>query len=149
MIKNKKLFAALVFPIAVLAVWTGWLQYNQRAVIRRVTVSVSGYDPRDLLSGHYVNLQPDWKNTDCSQFVDNVCPQKDFKKFYIYYLPEQDAPFLEKLMQRQKHRPKTDLVFVYGFGKEPVPENLLIDGEDWQTGLQHYKTHNDKADGGK
>lgn len=149
MIKNKKLLAALTFPIVFLALWTGWLQYQRRAVVRRVTVSTDGYDPRDLLSGHYVNLRPDWQQTDCTQFDGNVCPEKDFKRFYIYYLPEQDAPLLEKLMRKQNNRPKTDLVFIYSPGKEPVPENLLIDGEDWQTGLQRYKALNNQINGGK
>ena len=49
---NKKILAFIfVIPFAALLTWTMWL-YTQQATGKEVKVAVTGYDPRDLLSGH-------------------------------------------------------------------------------------------------
>src|SRR3546814_12803826 len=50
---------ALVLPIAGLAALWGWSDYKSRQGTDWL-VPVAGYDPRDLLRGHYVEFTYDW-----------------------------------------------------------------------------------------
>ena len=43
-----------------------------------IKLPVMGYDPRDLLSGHYIQYQIDWEKADCNQFEDSVCHKDNF-----------------------------------------------------------------------
>lgn len=140
---NKKILA-LVFsiPFFVLLLWTIWL-YAQQATGKEVRVFITGYDPRDLLSGHYIQYTIDWDRTDCSQFAEAVCPQEEFCKQSRYgrqcrfYIPEKNAKELDKLFWR---RNTTDMVFevVYSYHKgiEPLAKKLLINGKDWRESLE-------------
>ena len=51
--------AALVLPIAGLAALWGWTDYQSRQGTDWL-VPIEGYDPRDLLRGHYVDFTYDW-----------------------------------------------------------------------------------------
>lgn len=66
---NKKLIAALSLPVIFMAGWMGILSFERCSIQHDVIIAVSGYDPRDLLSGHYIDLSLNWKDTDCSQFL--------------------------------------------------------------------------------
>ena len=94
---SKKRTAILVsFPMLALLLWTILLEislHNQR----EIWVQARGYDPRNLISGHYMLLEIDWEKTDCTQFKNNVCPIKEFENSYKYYLSEKDAVNLENL----------------------------------------------------
>ena len=135
---NKLLAAALAMPLVCLAVWTGYLTY-ERATGVEVKVSVRGYDPRDLLSGHYIQYQVDWEKTDCSQFEGGVCPQDDFcvderwGKQCRYYVPELYSYALDTLFRK---RNENDLIFevVYSYkhGRKAIAKELLINGKHWQ-----------------
>ena len=61
---KKRVLKFFVFFIPFLALlgWLGYLEL-QYASAPRVMVAVSGYDPRDILSGHYLNLAPEWDKT--------------------------------------------------------------------------------------
>ena len=61
MIKNKKLTAALMFPILCLLLLTAY-KAVKIASGTEVTIPVIGNDPRDLLSGHYLIFRPDFNN---------------------------------------------------------------------------------------
>ena len=58
MIKNPRLAFALAFPIALLA---GHTAYKQARVMigTTVVVPIAGFDPRDLLSGHFLTYRLD------------------------------------------------------------------------------------------
>ncbi len=139
---DKKFLALLFFiPFAALAVWAMWL-YVQQATGQEIRVAVTGYDPRDLLSGHYIQYTIDWEKTDCTQFADGKCPKEEFCKEHHwgrqcrFYVPEKNAQELDRLFWR---RNDTDMVFevVYSYhkGSEPLAKQLLINGKDWRESL--------------
>lgn len=90
----------LTIPAIILLGWLGMLHFPYVSA-PKVTIAVSGYDPRDLLSGHYLNLRLDWDKTECKQFADNICPKERFKENYRYYLPEEEAKAAEKELFKQ------------------------------------------------
>lgn len=141
---NKKGLAALFFiPFVCLLCWTIWL-YIQRETGQEVKVAVMGYDPRDLLSGHYIQYTIDWNRTDCSQFKGGSCPANAFCKEARwgrqcrFYIPEANAKKLDSLFRR---RNTTNMIFevVYSYheGLEPLPKQLLINGKDWHESLDN------------
>ena len=81
---NKKLLIfALAFP---LAVFIGLTIYKHAKVTmgQEIILPVSGFDPRNILSGHYLIYQIDYGFTDhtgCSNWINNakayVCLNKD------------------------------------------------------------------------
>lgn len=97
MANEKRVLKFFVFFIPFLALlgWMGYLEL-QYASAPRVMVAVSGYDPRDILSGHYLNLAPEWDKTDCRQFAGGICPQARFERVYRYYLPQMTLCTLKK-----------------------------------------------------
>lgn len=125
---NKFLAAALALPLIFLLLWLIFLQV--KASGPTVVVAMRGYDPRDLLSGHYLRLQPDWEKTDCTQFSDQICPREAFADHYRYYLPETAAPILEK--QQDEGQADFAIRFYYKVGEEPFIKELLLNGQPWQ-----------------
>ena len=119
---------ALFFPLVTLLIWILHLQYYI-LYGNSVTVAVTGYDPRDLLSGHYLSLTPDWDNTDCTQFEENKCPKTDFEPRYRFYISEEIAPSLEKFINQL--RPNMSLEFSYQ-DHHPAMRKLFIENMPWQ-----------------
>ena len=139
---NKKLLATILFiPFISLLAWTMWL-YVQQTTGQEIKVAITGYDPRDLLSGHYIQYTIDWNRTDCNQFSDGICPKNDFCKKTRwnrqcrFYVPEKNARELDRLFW---NRNTTDMIFevVYSYNKghEPLAKQLLINGKDWRESL--------------
>ncbi len=62
---NKKIAAALIFPIICLAGLTVY-KAVKIAIGETIIIPITGYDPRDLLSGHYLTFRLDLNN-------DNLC----------------------------------------------------------------------------
>ena len=58
------LLVAVALPILVLAGWV-WHQERQLARGTPVILDITGYDPRDLLSGHYLRYRVDWGVEPC------------------------------------------------------------------------------------
>ncbi len=58
MISNRRLAFALAFPIALLAGLTAWKQARVM-VGTTVVIPIAGFEPRDLLSGHYLTYRLD------------------------------------------------------------------------------------------
>ena len=130
--KNKKLLIfSLVFPVIVLLLWTLSLTYYHHSEKRTVLIAVTGYDPRDLVSGHYVQLQPDWNATDCTQFEDNICPKKLFRTSYRYFLPQNEAKNLEVLLANRSQALSAQLQFIFIPNQEPVLKDLFLEGMVW------------------
>lgn len=138
---KKLLLFILVVPFIGLLSWTIWL-YTQQMSGQEIKVAVSGYDPRDLLSGRYIEYTIDWNRTDCTQFADGICPKDEFCKeaslarVCRFYIPEEKAEQLTRLFWK---RNTTDMVFevVYSYhkGAKPLAKQLLINGRDWQESL--------------
>ncbi|HTM45356.1 MAG TPA: GDYXXLXY domain-containing protein [Polyangiaceae bacterium] len=51
--------SAVLFPVVILGAWVAQLEYGRRAGAE-VVLNVSAYDPRDILSGHYLQYRVDY-----------------------------------------------------------------------------------------
>ena len=140
---NKKfLILALSFPFIALIVWTISL-YIQQSTGTEIKVAVMGYDPRDLLSGHYIRYTIDWEKTDCSQFPNGICPKDEFCKQSRFenqcrfYIPERHAEKLDRLFRRRNNTTMIfEVIYSYQAGREPLAKKLLINGKDWRESLK-------------
>lgn len=133
---KKSLTASLVaIPVLFFICWIGYIKISEINAPKLI-VAVEGYDPRDLISGHYLSLRLNWQETDCSAFGTAGCPLEKFGYRYIYryYVPEHDAPILEKLMM--KWETKAALEFVLPGNAAPRIKNLLINGKPWQDAVK-------------
>lgn len=158
MIKSKKaLIAALLFPILALGALTAY----KRSVLTfglEVTLPITGYDPRDLLSGHYLIYQIDYgvsglcpstyseKRTGyicldepkrfsfsqpdgCSKMIRGVCNYSRFEAgIERFYVPQEKALELE---QRIRSKSASIVLSIPPSGQAQV-KDLLIDGRSWR-----------------
>ncbi len=130
------LIAAPFFLLALMTTTILW----QRFRLPEVTLRIAGYDPRDLLSGHYIAYTIDWENTDCSQFTNNRCPQDEFfqssidglwDNYHRFYIPEKDAKLLDSLFRRASDNLVFEIVYGYAPNFRPQIKRLLINGRNW------------------
>lgn len=135
--KKKVLIILLFFPLAALTVWTGWLG-TTRGLRQAVELPIQGYDPRDLLSGHYLSYQIDWEHANCAQFEKGVCPVDDFPKAMRFYVPEHQAKRLETLIFKRDPMTIFSMVFAYKPHAYPIAKQMRINGFDWETYLRRY-----------
>lgn len=132
--KNKLLMVALVGPVLFMGLWFIALEIEERTLTQEVLIHAQGYDPRDLIAGHYLDLRPDWKKTDCSVFENNICPVEKFNRYYQYFLSEDDGIKADKMIAR--FNPEIDMVFLYKEGKSPRLKDLKFDGKHWKEWLK-------------
>ena len=156
MIQSPKFIAfSMALPImALLGLTIGKKLVTQMG--REVTLEISGYDPRDLLAGHYLiytidyrtdsicdssqNLEtttyvcPDERRssqhlpTNCSYFIKGTCRGLQFNAgIEKFYIPENLAARLEKLVQNKKG---SVVLSVLSNGQAQVKQ-LLIEGKPW------------------
>lgn len=70
--RQKLLIVALVFPILGLGLITGFRAYKASSG-HEMKFDVKGYDPRDLLSGHYVQYRVDYGPiAECDELEDTI-----------------------------------------------------------------------------
>jgi uncharacterized membrane-anchored protein len=120
--KNKLLYSLLYVPALVLS--GVMIYYTTESNFSKVEIAVQGYDPKDFFSGYYMNLQPDWEKTDCGQFEKNVCPVREFRPVYNYYIRrEQSARLSQKV-----NAGDVKLVFSYAKGHMPMVVDLKVNG---------------------
>ena len=128
---NKIKVILLLLPFLCLCGWAMcYANFVKHA--QMVTLPITGYDPRNLLSGHYIEFRIDWKNANCHQLDWNgSCPRKDFEGITRYYVPESEARKLERVINNSNHR--TEIVFAYKKDSiiSPKPQELQIDGQMW------------------
>lgn len=131
--KNKICFTLLMLPAICFLALIAYLEIAN-ATSPQVKIAAVGYDPRSLISGHYLNLRLDWNNTDCQQFPQKGCPpQTDYRSIYQFFIPEKDARKLEKLIRQPNN--KTELLFSLPPFGEPQVINLIINDIPWQDAL--------------
>lgn len=132
--KNKILIALLFLPIIGLASTMLW--YEHMTHFDRVEVVVQGYDPKDFFSGYYMRLQPNWEQTDCTQFADKICPKDDFEKDYTFYMNQKHSDDLGKAVNAGVVK----LVFSYQHGHNPLIVDLLVDGKSYIDFIKESKS---------
>ena len=126
-LKNAVLIMLPVFLMAGLIAYLVW----QSAAGVPVKIRLRGYDPRDLLAGHYIRYELDWEATDCGQFADNICPKADFSALETgrFFVPEKYAKALEHDIQSSHN--VAEMVFSYRQGQRPFVRHLLVNGKNW------------------
>ena len=139
---SKRLQTLMLFlPWMCLLGWT-LLLFCTRANGTDVTVAITGYDPLDLLSGHYIAYQPYWTHTDCQQFTDVNCPKELFCKEARwgeqcrFYIPQTDANALDQLFRSSPHNLQFEVIYSYLPGQTPLAKQLLINQIPWQQYLR-------------
>lgn len=142
--KNKVLLLILLIPVICLFVWNCFLWYDKDTGTE-ITVRISGYDPRDLLSGHYIRYRIDWDKTDLTQFDDKFITKQDFvdslnKTSYRFYVPENHAKYLDKILMeswdvKEEDKKIVEVVYSCKKGKHPIAKKLLVDGQPYQKRL--------------
>ena len=126
---NKIKVFILLLPFMAICSWA--LYYaNFVKNAPEVVLPITGYDPLNLLSGHYIEFRIDWKRANCHQSDWNgSCPISEFAKTTRFYVPENRAQELERIINNNRY--KAEVVFAYEKGSDPVPKELLIDGKSW------------------
>lgn len=139
--KNKLLLFILLIPVICLFVWNCFLWHDKDSGTE-ITVRIMGYDPRDLLSGHYIRYRINWDKTDLTQFENKAITKDDFvdslnKTSYRFYVSEAHAKYLDKLLMeswnaKEEDKKKVEVVYSYKKGKHPIAKKLLVDGQPYQ-----------------
>ena len=123
--KNNFVLTLLFLPVLVLG---GAMAYYDYAThFSRVEVVVEGYDPKDFFSGYFMELQPNWDKTDCTQFTEQKCPTKAFLPHYRYYINRDQSDKLTAAVNAGVVK----LVFSYADGRTPYIVDLLVDGKSY------------------
>ena len=160
-VSKKFLIIALLIPIIALAGLAGYKKYKIHAGTEYI-LPIHGYDPRDLLSGHYLIYQidygianicaeTDWGETvsgqicldplafsynpilECRATIPGICNGKRFNAgIERFFVPQEDANILEKAVIGKKG----SLVLSVGTTGKPVIKDLLIEGKPWR---EHVK----------
>ncbi len=156
MTSKKAVLIALLIPITALLI----LLFYKRSIVltgTQVILPITGYDPRDLLSGYYLIYDIDYgvrglcrgvtfdrkryvclnskrvfltrPSGRCPLFIQGVCQGGQFKAgIERYYASKQDAKKLEELVPSGK---MSVLLSVSKSGKAQV-KDLLINGKSWK-----------------
>lgn len=156
--KKQLLIFAIVFPIVLLF---AFMVHKQRVVSEgvRVVLKISGYDPRDLLSGHYLIYAVEYGVTpncrlinsgrfqahvclsnrtfnvgpanDCSLAINGMCENGRFVAgIERFYVPQENAYELEKHVMGRN----AAIELAIKSGQAQVVD-LLIDGQSWKKKL--------------
>lgn len=127
---KKYLIFFMLFPFVVFVLWNGYMMATVRES-QPVKLVIQGYDPRNLLSGRYVEFQIDWARSACTQFKGNECPTEDFEGITRFYVPEAKADWLSEKLNRDENMSVFEAVYAYVPGRRPIMTDLLIDGISW------------------
>lgn len=125
MIRNLKIIA-LLLPILIPSLWAAKIGYD-RASAPIYKVAIDGYDPRDLLYGHYLMFRYDVENSRKKETFPEDMDEIVEKLPMEYYLDERHALNAEELLRDGKSKveigvgiPKTGGAFI---------EDLYIDDQ--------------------
>ena len=155
MIKSRRLLLiTLMIPILALLGLTSFKIANL-FMGREVELPIVGYDPRDLLSGHYLVYRVDYgvanlcatpdeapgfvcldnrtftqDNPDgCSLFIKGTCKHLRFEAgIERFYIPEEKGPMLDKMVRGKQ---ASIIISITGAGHAQV-KNLLVNGKPWE-----------------
>lgn len=152
---KRRLLFALAAPIVIL-VGLGLSRQYLRTFGSEVTLPIVGYDPRDLISGHYIVFSVDYGTTalctntnlpssegfvcldnrefsyevptSCKQFIRGLCEQGRFNTgLEKYFIPEDKAQSLDQIVRQKR---ASIVVSVSSTGRAQT-KKLLIDGVEW------------------
>ncbi len=112
---RKILILALIFPIVALLSLVAYKRYHQISG-QEYTFPISGYDPRDIFSGHYLTFKVEYG-------VDGICEGEYFKipraafvcletKKFSYDLPEGCSQFIRGVCQFERFEAGVERFYV-------------------------------------
>lgn len=149
------LVVALLFPIITLMTLT---VYKRHLLMTgyEVILPISGYDPRDLISGHYITYTVDYgvdnlchnysqiqqgyicldtktfsseQDVSCRRFIRGTCNYRHFEAgIEKFYIPEDEAKSLDKKVREKQ---ASIIISVSPDGQAQV-KDLLINGKSWR-----------------
>jgi len=156
--RGLRLGVALMMPIIALSVMAG-LRHYQQSSGQEVILPVQGYDPRDLLSGHYLRYSVDYgveesctysqtepaviclqpesafrlgteAPQDCEVFIRGRCIAGRFVAgIERFYIPEEGSVELDR---RVRGKEAALLLSVNQNGKAVI-KDLLFNGKSWRS----------------
>jgi uncharacterized membrane-anchored protein len=155
MIRSKTgMMIALLFPILALLALTVYKRHILMSG-QEVVLPISGYDPRDLLSGHYLTYKIEYgvnnlclgatnrqqayvclssktfslvRPEKCQLFIRGICQHGEFSAgIEKYYIPENQAAYLEKEVLAKT---ASIIISVTSNGHVQV-KDLLLNGQSW------------------
>ena len=138
MTKNYLKLILMIAPALLLLVWVSVLSYQLHSG-KEIVLRIRGYDPRSLLSGHYIQYQIDWANSDCAQFEAGICPKEEFNKALFngywghngrFYVSEKEAQALDRAVRNYQN--EAEIVYSYRKGRRPYALRLLINGKAYE-----------------
>lgn len=156
----KKTVTLLVLPLIVLAVWVGVLAYGRMSG-QMVALSITGYDPRDLLAGQYLSIRIDYgrdiecaKNkqrhsrtaylcldtlqvteeqtpSDCSVFIRGTCSGKRFYDNVQRFYVSEQSAPVLEKALNHSGLKPQILLSIDAEGT-PYPVDLILEGMPWR-----------------
>ncbi|MGN0903991.1 MAG: GDYXXLXY domain-containing protein [Alphaproteobacteria bacterium] len=156
----KKTIALLVLPLIVLAVWVGVLAHGRMSG-QMVALSITGYDPRDLLAGQYLSIRIDYGQeiecaenkrrysrpaylcldtlqvteertpSDCSVFIRGTCSGKRFYDNVRRFYVSEQSAPVLEKALRRSELKPQILLSIDADGT-PYPVDLILDGMPWR-----------------
>lgn len=138
MLKNYLKLILMIAPALLLLGWVSVLSYQLHNG-KEVVLRIRGYDPRSLLSGHYIQYQIDWENSDCGQFANGDCPIEEFSRALFkgywgqngrFYVSEKQANDLDRAVRNGEN--VAEIVYSYREGRKPYALRLQINGKAFE-----------------
>jgi uncharacterized membrane-anchored protein len=151
--RAQQLALAIALPLVLLAANATWHLY-QRSQGVEARLPIRGFDPRDLLAGHYLTYKVDYKlgdfcnitqitqrqehticlaplqsvaDSSCTLPLSGVCSATGFNTgLERFYIPEQYAQTLDQAIRDQKG----EIVIMVKNGKGTV-KDLMIENKNW------------------
>ena len=120
-----KLMIILLLPVLGVVALVGGKEYHV-STATTVQMPILGYDPRDLLYGHYLSFR-----------IDSNDPAISKYESYRYFVPEDTAPILDSILHDRQHKLSVDVHV--SRGRIPDFGNLYIDGMEWHSYLAQRK----------
>lgn len=87
----KKTVFVLFIPIIALLGWIASIEY-QIAISQKIRIHIEGYDPRDLLAGHYITFLI---STSDKSFCNNINTERVNAAYCLCFIPSSDGIFHE------------------------------------------------------
>ena len=123
----KKLYILVILlcPFFFMIGWIGVLVHRMDHA-QLVEVPITGYDPRDILRGHYLRYQIDRRYFSQSDYPECQLPTGSNNR---YFIPEKESAQLDSLFRQNLHQ--FSIIFSCQKGHKAIAKELWIDGQDW------------------
>ena len=133
--KNNLVKLAFILPGLLILSWGAFYHFSIQSW-SSITLPITGYDPRNLLSGHYIQYEIQWNKIDCNEVFKGSCPKANFAGRNRFYVPESNAKKLDELLARNSNNEQFSIVYAYKLGEKAIAKKLLINNIVWSEYLK-------------